>query len=187
MPLAITDGLVGLRAPAPGDARVLVAERDEEFYRWLGPGDAEPRPAACIHAGGRIVGWVDYDRDPGHDWLAPGEVNIGYYVFPADRGHGYATRAVRLLLRHLAVRTDYTVASLLIDPGNARSLALAARIAGAAEAAHPRGRYFRVPLTAPARPSPAPPEPGPRQSTAPCDPGHAIPAVMISTIPIGIT
>jgi RimJ/RimL family protein N-acetyltransferase len=146
------DGPVRICAPGPGDARVLVAGRDEEFYRWLGPGDAEPRPAACIHAGGRIVGWVDYDRDPEHDWLAPGEVNIGYYVFPADRGHGYATRAVRLLLRHLAVRTDYTVASLLIDPGNARSLALAARIAGAVEAAHPRGRYFRVPLTAPAPP-----------------------------------
>jgi RimJ/RimL family protein N-acetyltransferase len=71
---------------------------------------------------------------------------------PPTGGHGYATRAVRLLLRHLAVRTDYTVASLLIDPGNARSLALAARIAGAVEAAHPRGRYFRVPLTAPAPP-----------------------------------
>jgi RimJ/RimL family protein N-acetyltransferase len=141
--------VVDLRPPGPGDAQVLIAGRDQVFYRWLGPGAEEPSPAWCIHAGGRIVGWVDYDHDPEHDWLEPGEVNVGYHVFAPDRGHGYATRAVRLLLHHLAARTGYTVASLLIDPANERSLALAARI-GAAELPHARGRYFRVPLTTPA-------------------------------------
>ena len=138
-----TDGVVMVRAPQPGDAQALIAGRDEEFRRWLGPGPDEPQPVGCIHAGGRIVGFVDYDTD--HDWLEPGEVNVGYHVFAPHRGRGYATRAVRLLLHHLAVRTGYTVASLLIDPGNERSLALAARI-GAAAAAHPGGRYFRRPV-----------------------------------------
>jgi RimJ/RimL family protein N-acetyltransferase len=138
-----TDGLVLIRAPEPGDAQVLVAGRDDAFYRWLGPGDDQPRPAGCIHAGGQIVGWVDYDT--GHDWLEPGEVNVGYHVFAPHRGRGYATRAVQLLLHHLSVRTGYTVASLLIDPANQRSLALAARI-GAVAAAHPGGRYFRRPV-----------------------------------------
>jgi hypothetical protein len=138
-----TDGLVLIRAPVPGEARVLVAGRDEAFYRWLGPGDDEPQPAGCIHAGGQLVGWVDYDT--GRDWLEPGEVNVGYHVFAPHRGRGYATRAVQLLLHHLAVRTGYTVASLLIDPANQRSLALAARI-GAVAAAHPGGRYFRRPV-----------------------------------------
>jgi RimJ/RimL family protein N-acetyltransferase len=138
-----TDGLVMVRAPEPGDARVLIAGRDELFQRFLGPGSDEPQPAGCIHAGGQIVGWVDYDTD--HDWLEPGEVNVGYNVFAPYRGRGYATRAVRLLLHHLAVRTGYTMASLLIDPANARSLALAERI-GATAAAHPGGRYFRQPV-----------------------------------------
>jgi len=77
----------------------------------------------CVHAGGQIVGFVDYDTD--QEWLEPGEVNVGYNVFAPHRGRGYATRAVRLLLHHLAVRTGYTMASLLIDPANVRSLALA--------------------------------------------------------------
>jgi RimJ/RimL family protein N-acetyltransferase len=138
-----TDGLVLIRAPVPGEAQVLVAGRDEAFYRWLGPGADEPRPAGCIHAGGQIVGWVDYDLD--RDWLEPGEVNVGYHVFAPHRGRGYATRAVRLLLHHLSVRTGHTVASLLIDPANQRSLALAARI-GAVAAAHPDDSYFRRPV-----------------------------------------
>jgi RimJ/RimL family protein N-acetyltransferase len=97
----------------------------------------------CVHAGGQIVGFVDYDTD--QEWLEPGEVNVGYNVFAPHRGRGYATRAVRLLLHHLAVRTGYTMASLLIDPANVRSLALAARI-GAMAAAHPGGRFFRRPV-----------------------------------------
>src|SRR5262249_8134312 len=110
-----TDGVVTLRAPAPSDAAQLVAGRDGEFHRWLGPGSATPAPVACIWVGDELVGWVDYDTDREHDWLGPGEVNVGYSLFAPARGKGYASRAVELLLRHLADETPHTTATLLID------------------------------------------------------------------------
>jgi len=122
---SISDGVVVLRPPGDGDAAALVAGRDEEFHRFLGEGDPEPDPTACIHVGGVVVGWVDYDRD--RSWLLGDEVNVGYSVFARHRGRGYATRAVRLLLQHLAEDTPWQVATLLIDPANERSLALARR------------------------------------------------------------
>jgi RimJ/RimL family protein N-acetyltransferase len=123
-----TDGVVTLRAPAPGDTGRIVAERDEETFRWFGPGGGNPAPAACIWVADELVGWVDYDRDDDHDWLQPGEVNVGYCLFPAARGKGYASRAVELLLGHLARDTEHTVATLLIHPENTLSLALARRL-----------------------------------------------------------
>ena len=122
-----TDGIVTLRAPGPEDLELLLAGRDEEFFRWFGPGATGPRPAACIWVDDQLCGWVDYDLDAEHDWLGPGEVNVGYYLFPTARGNGYASRAVELLLDHLSRDTEHTVATLLIHPENGRSLALARR------------------------------------------------------------
>jgi RimJ/RimL family protein N-acetyltransferase len=124
--VSLTDGVVTLQPPSPGDAQLLVEGRDAEFFRWLGPGAETPNPVACVWVGDELVGWVDYDLE--HDWLRPGEVNVGYYLFPAARGKGYASRAVELLLRHLSRDTEHTVATLVIDPENARSLALAGRL-----------------------------------------------------------
>jgi RimJ/RimL family protein N-acetyltransferase len=123
-----TDGVVTLRAPALGDVEQLVAGRDEEFFKWFGPGATGPRPVACVWVDDDLVGWVDYDRDDDHDWLGPGEVNVGYSLFPAARGKGYALRAVELLLEHLSRDTEHTVATLLIHPENVRSLAVARRL-----------------------------------------------------------
>jgi RimJ/RimL family protein N-acetyltransferase len=137
---AVTDGMVTLRAPRPGDARLLVEGRDEEFFRWLGPGAETPSPVACVWVDDELVGWVDYDIE--HDWLRPGEVNIGYYLFPAARGNGYASRAVELLLLHLGCATQHTVATLVIDPENERSLALARRLGFVEKAELARGLFF---------------------------------------------
>ncbi len=121
----ITDGVVTIRPPAPGDAEVLIAGRDAQFRRWLGEGAQTPQPTACIVVGDAIVGWVDYDID--RAWLQRGEVNIGYNVFAPHRGNGYASRAVQLLMHHLALTGTHSTGTLLIHPDNALSRALAAR------------------------------------------------------------
>jgi RimJ/RimL family protein N-acetyltransferase len=122
--LPITDGVVTIRAQRPGDAAAIVAGRDEVFHRFMGDGDPDPKPVAVIEVGGAVVGWVDHDD---RDWLEPHECNVGYHVVPDHRGRGYASRAVQLLLHHLALEGRYTVATLLIDRENARSHALARR------------------------------------------------------------
>ncbi|HTH05743.1 MAG TPA: GNAT family protein [Ilumatobacteraceae bacterium] len=121
-----SDGVVTLRAPSEAEVPVLVAGRDEVFRRFLGDGDPHPWPTACVVVDGSVVGWVDWDHD--RTWLLPDEVNVGYGLAPEARGHGYASRAVRLLLQHLADDTDWRVATLLIHPENERSLALARRL-----------------------------------------------------------
>jgi RimJ/RimL family protein N-acetyltransferase len=122
----LTDGVVTLRPLGPGDSDMLVEGRDDEFFRWLGPGAGSPSPVGCVWVGDELVGWVDYDLP--RDWLEPGEVNVGYYLFPAARGNGYASRAVELLLLHLDRETSHRVATLLIHPENTRSLRLARRL-----------------------------------------------------------
>ncbi len=107
----------------------------------MGAGSDDPRPTACIVHGDVVVGWVDYDTD--RAWLGPGEVNVGYNVFATRRGQGLATRALQLLVHHLAQRTPVETATLLINPANERSLALAAR-AGFAESGVVNGdRYWK--------------------------------------------
>lgn len=64
--------------------------------------------------------------------LEPGEVNVGYNVFAARRGNGYASRAVQLLIHHLALDTSWRTATLLIHPDNQRLQALAHRLRFAA-------------------------------------------------------
>jgi RimJ/RimL family protein N-acetyltransferase len=137
---ASSDGVVTLKPPRDGDAQLLVAGRDDEFFRWLGPGAETPSPTACIWVDEELIGWVDYDLE--RDWLQPGEVNVGYYLFPAARGRGYASRAIELLLGHLRRDTQHTVATLVIDPANDRSLALARRLGFVVRGELEKGLFF---------------------------------------------
>ena len=142
-----TDGVVTLRAPRAGDAAILIAGRDAEFHRFLGPGSDAPRPTAVIEVAGddgpAVVGWVDHDGPEAHDWLLPGQRNIGYHVFAAHRGHGYATRAVRLLLDRLAAEPSCEEAMFLIDAENEPSLRVATA-AGGVEVDRPRNAEGRI-------------------------------------------
>ena len=136
---------VSIRPPILTDTAVLVAGRDIESKRFLGDGSPDPRPAFCVLASGDVVGWVDFDTD--RPWLLPGEVNIGYNVFPAHRARGYATCAVRLLLDHLADHTDYTVATLLINARNERSVRVAQALGCQRQPDLDGNAYFKVELT----------------------------------------
>ena len=116
-----------LRPFAIGDRQLIIDERDEDCHRWLGPGSPDPSPTACIEVDGHVVGWIDADPTP--DWLQPGEANVGYSVFPAHRGNGYAARAVRLLAAELD-KPGLRRALLVIDVDNHASVRVA-RAAGA--------------------------------------------------------
>ena len=120
-----TDDVVTIRPPQQGDSERLVAGRDAEFHRFLGAGSDKADPVACIVVDGDVVGWVDHDAE--RSWLLPSEVNVGYNVFAAHRGCGIASRAVQLLMHHFAVTEQCRTATLLIDPANVRSQALAER------------------------------------------------------------
>ncbi|MGD9798829.1 MAG: GNAT family N-acetyltransferase [Acidimicrobiia bacterium] len=123
LPWPVADGVVELRPPETGESVILKAGRDSEWERWLGPGSDEPNPTAVIVAGGEVVGWIDYDPEP--TWLRPGEVNVGYNVFPQDRRNHYATRAVRLLVDWLERHTETERVYLAIDAENVASQGVA--------------------------------------------------------------
>jgi RimJ/RimL family protein N-acetyltransferase len=140
----MSDGVVEIRPPGPGDAATIVAGRDEVSRRFLGDGVADPRPTACIVVDGEVVGWVDHENHSA--WLEPGEVNVGYGVFPQHRGNGYAARALALLLHHLAVASDHRVATLVIERDNLASLAVARRTGFTRVADREGHPYFKRPL-----------------------------------------
>lgn len=123
---SVSDGHTTIRAPEAGDAARLIAGRDAEFHRFMGEGSPDPKPSAVILSGAEVVGWVDYDPEP--DWLPPGHVNVGYNVFASHRGRGHASRAVQLLMHHLALDGSHGSAVLLIRKDNQASLALAHRL-----------------------------------------------------------
>jgi len=120
----LTDGVVTLRPPVTGDSEILINGRDAEFHRSLGDGSPEPEPTAVVlNRDRQITGWIDYDV--GREWLSAGEVNIGYNTFLQHRRLGLARRSIALLIEFLAEDTAFTAATLLIDPANVSSIAVA--------------------------------------------------------------
>jgi RimJ/RimL family protein N-acetyltransferase len=123
----LRDGIIELRPPRPEDRERLLV-RDEQHVRFMGAvaEDATPSPTFAVTVDETVVGWVDFDRDE-RAWLDHTQVNIGYALQPEHRGNGYASRAVMLLLHHLAQDTDVATATLLVAGANEWSLPIARR------------------------------------------------------------
>lgn len=144
--VVITDGVIVLRPLRSEDADEHLAGEDAELVRWVngGPGTKESVLRHIEHVqqmwqnGGPIftfavrllaedalVGTLDVQLD--QDAYRPDQANLAYGLYPAWRGHGFATRAVRLAVEFL--RPEATVHSALIraDPANASSAAVAIR------------------------------------------------------------
>jgi RimJ/RimL family protein N-acetyltransferase/ADP-ribose pyrophosphatase YjhB (NUDIX family) len=138
----LTDGVVVLRPWRDDDIEAAVAGHDAEIARWFGwPVDgpsverhreAVERWRAAYDSGRSVVGFaVEHEGD----LVGSVEVRdlgkhvgaLSWTLYAGHRGHGYATRAVRLL-------TDYAIDALgmrrveaEVDAANERSLRVATR------------------------------------------------------------
>jgi len=144
-----TDGTVTLRCFTLDDVVAHLEGEDDDQVRWVSGGvGTEPTVTAMVHrasaswrtGGARIllavederstlVGFVESNTD--HEGFAghrPGDANISYGLYPAARGHGYASRAV-VLMERFAGEKGARRAMIHVDPANERSIALARRLA----------------------------------------------------------
>jgi RimJ/RimL family protein N-acetyltransferase len=160
LPLSLTDGVVRIRRQRPEDLELHLAGLDDEQMRWLWePGQREAYEAmtpaerrahhlrylqAAHDSFGPGPKWswsvdvpdADYvayvDCDLANDHVPHGQANISYVCFPTYRGHGYTTRAVRLLCDFLRHHTSAREAHILVDKENAASRRVARAVGGIA-------------------------------------------------------
>jgi RimJ/RimL family protein N-acetyltransferase len=138
-----TDGVVVLRAWAPADAQALAAAwADSDIARWT----AVPADRSLAAAARWIAGWDVRRRRglaldlvvaaAGDEATVLGEVGaafvtrppqMGWWLLPAARGQGLATRAVRLFADRLR-EAGVPELTADVDPANpaSRAVALAA-------------------------------------------------------------
>ncbi|WP_157245600.1 GNAT family N-acetyltransferase [Nonomuraea typhae] len=141
----LTDGVVTLTPLSMEDVDAHLAGEDEHLVRWLngGPGTratVEKHVRRCmeqwasggsvhafgVRAGARetLAGTMEvHFHQP---YLAPGQVNLAYGLYPAWRGRGIATRAVTLACRH-ARSAGAAEAVITVDPENLASANVARR------------------------------------------------------------
>jgi RimJ/RimL family protein N-acetyltransferase len=142
-PIVLTDGTVTLRVFEPGDAAaVFGACQDPEIARFLpvpqpyteedarqfvarrrADWDGEDeRSFAITHSGsGRLLGAIARHRRGEH------RAEFGYWLAPEARGHGYASRALRLLAEWSLSEPELLRLELYTHPDNGRSARVAAR------------------------------------------------------------
>ncbi|HEX2297637.1 MAG TPA: GNAT family N-acetyltransferase [Pseudonocardiaceae bacterium] len=141
-----TDGTVTLRPLTPEDLGGFQPGQREELSRWLnsGVGSAETvhqhvargveqwvsggpnfRFAIITVADQTLVGTIDVQLD--QPFLTGGQANLAYLLYPLSRGHGFATRAVRLAVDFLRRHTDIREALILTGTENPASAGVAQR------------------------------------------------------------
>lgn len=111
--------------PAPGERgflglRLKQMREDERFKTW------------CPHAvvlEGQMIGHAGYHGPPGSNSTQnPDAVEYGYKIFPAWRGHGYATRAAVMLMDLAEERAGIRHFVLAVAPTNDPSLAIVSKL-----------------------------------------------------------
>ncbi|MEV6158599.1 GNAT family protein [Nonomuraea sp. NPDC052129] len=139
----LSDDMVTLSPLRLDDVDAHLAGEDDQLVRWLNGGrgtraTVEAHVRRCMEqwaAGGPVhafgvrtegvlAGTIDVQFD--QPYLAPGQVNLAYGLYPAWRGRGIATRAVGLACLHAAA-AEATHAIIRVDPENTASAAVADR------------------------------------------------------------
>jgi RimJ/RimL family protein N-acetyltransferase/8-oxo-dGTP pyrophosphatase MutT (NUDIX family) len=141
-PPTLTDGVVTLRAWEDEDVDAAIAGQDEEIAHWFGFSTAKPtreqqqdavrqwrrdytdgrrRVSFVVEAEGRPAGTVEV-RDIGQ---STGELSWALYA--GHRGHGYATRAIRLLAEYAFSELGLSRLQARVEPDNVRAIRLARR------------------------------------------------------------
>jgi RimJ/RimL family protein N-acetyltransferase len=172
-PTTYTDGVVTIRPPTGEDTDRHLAATDEVQIHWLWPEEhrvdwasktpdeqrehqlrflertgaewgSGPQWWFVIEVGGTYVGHVDANlANPN---VPHGEVNISYSCHPDERGKGYVSRAVRLVLRFIAEHTGAREAHIEVDPANEASMRVA-RSVGAVETERTHMVRHVIPIT----------------------------------------
>ena len=135
----ITDGVVTLRPFDEHDIDAHVAGEDDELRLWFGrPGPSTDDGMADVvarwrrerDAGTRLTYAVDVDGGAvGFVEVRPrGDVaSLSWGLYAGRRGHGYATRAVRLLVGHAFETLGVRRVEAEVDPRNVASHRVATR------------------------------------------------------------
>lgn len=116
--------------------------RDPRSFRAFVRAARSPRGVrllVCMRADGAIVGVVNLNE------IVRGGLQsafLGYYAFAGATGRGYMTEAIRLVLRYAFAVLGLHRIEANVQPGNHRSLALAARCGFRREGFSPR--YLKI-------------------------------------------
>ncbi len=116
--ISVTDGRIRIRPPQMDDADLLLGEAGDANF-----GFGVVSLAGESDESGAPLGWVACDQQ--HDWLRPDEVLLRYSLDAAARRSEYSTRAIQLLMHHLATDAGCRTAALRIDPDDNRAAAIA--------------------------------------------------------------
>jgi RimJ/RimL family protein N-acetyltransferase len=133
------DGVVTLRPPEERDLDAIdQGSRDRDVSRWVGrPEGSAPEILALNRrrwaAGSPTFAICDVDDAcVGHVWINLSATDaatgsVGYWLLPASRGRGLATRAVRLLVPWARRAMGLGQIRLVTQSANQRAQAVAAR------------------------------------------------------------